>query len=52
MCSRCLTSSLMLCELLIILSKLVIYKLVNILTEFNSTLRSVVLAVPPCEIVT
>jgi hypothetical protein len=52
LCSRCLASSFILCELLIVIDKLVIYELINILTEFNGTLRGVVPAVPPREIVT
>lgn len=50
--SRYLASSFMLCELLIVIGELVIYELINILTEFNGTLCGVVPAVPPREIIT
>jgi hypothetical protein len=42
----------MACELLIVIPKLVIYELVDKLTEFNGTLCGVVPAVPLREIIT
>jgi len=50
--SRYRPSSFIACELLIVIPKLVIYELIDKLTEFNSTLYGVVPAIPPREIVT
>jgi len=51
-CSRTLASCFVPRTQLIVIGKLVIDELVDRLPQFNSTLRSVVPAVPPCKIVT